>query len=29
METQPRLRKKYYEEIVPALVKELDYKTVM
>jgi len=29
MENQPRLRKKYYEEIVPALVKELDYKTVM
>ncbi len=26
---QPRLRKKYYEEIVPALMKELDYKTVM
>jgi large subunit ribosomal protein L5 len=29
MENQPRLRKKYYEEIVPALVKEMDYKTVM
>jgi large subunit ribosomal protein L5 len=29
METQPRLRKKYYEEIVPALVKEMGYKTVM
>jgi len=29
MENQPRLRKKYLEEIVPALVKELDYKTVM
>lgn len=29
MENQPRLRKKYYEEIVPALVKELNYKTVM
>ncbi len=26
---QPRLRKKYYEEIVPALMKEFDYKTVM
>ena len=29
MEKTPRLRKKYLEEIVPALVKELDYKTVM
>jgi len=29
MEKQPRLRKKYYEEIVPALTKELNYKTVM
>lgn len=29
MENQPRLRKKYYEELVPALVKELNYKTVM
>jgi len=26
---QPRLRKKYYEEIVPALMKEFNYKTVM
>ncbi len=29
MENQPRLRKKYYEEIVPALIKEMGYKTVM
>lgn len=29
MEKQPRLRKKYYEEIVPTLTKELNYKTVM
>ena len=29
MEKTPRLRKKYLEEIVPALVKELDYKSVM
>jgi len=26
---QPRLRKKYYEEIVPALTKEFGYKSVM
>ena len=29
MEKQPRLRKKYYEEIIPALTKEFDYKSVM
>jgi len=29
MEKQPRLRKKYYEEIVPSLTKEFSYKTVM
>lgn len=29
MENQPRLRKKYYEELIPALVKEMNYKTVM
>ena len=29
MEKQPRLRKKYYEEIVPELTKELNYKSVM
>jgi large subunit ribosomal protein L5 len=29
MKHQPRLRKKYQEEIVPALTKQFDYKTVM
>ncbi|MEE4260612.1 MAG: 50S ribosomal protein L5 [Bacteroidales bacterium] len=29
MEKQPRLRKKYYEEIIPALTKEFNYKSVM
>jgi large subunit ribosomal protein L5 len=29
MEYQPRLRKKYYEEIIPALTKKFGYKTVM
>ena len=29
MEYQPRLRTKYYEEIIPALTKQFDYKTVM
>lgn len=29
MEKQPRLRKKYYEEIIPELTKELNYKSVM
>ena len=29
MEYQPRLRKKYYEEIIPALTKEFNYKSVM
>lgn len=29
MEKQPRLRKKYYEEIIPELTKEFNYKSVM
>lgn len=29
MEYQPRLRKKYYEEIIPSLTKQFGYKTVM
>jgi large subunit ribosomal protein L5 len=29
MEYQPRLRKKYYEEIIPKLTKEFGYKSVM
>ena len=29
MEKQPRLRKKYYEEIVPELTKEFNYNSVM
>ena len=29
MEKQPRLRKKYYEEIVPTLTKEFSFKSVM
>ncbi|MBN2615475.1 MAG: 50S ribosomal protein L5 [Bacteroidales bacterium] len=29
MEYQPRLRKKYYEEIIPALTNQFGYKTVM
>lgn len=29
MEYLPRLRKKYHEEIVPALIKEFGYKTIM
>ncbi len=29
MEYQPRLRKQYYEEIVPALTKQFGYKSVM
>ena len=29
MEYQPRLRKKYYEEIIPSLTKQFGYKSVM
>ena len=29
MEYQPRLQKKYKEEIIPSLTKEFGYKTVM
>ena len=29
MEATPRLRKKYSEEIVPALMKEFNYKSIM
>ena len=29
MKHQPRLQKKYQEEIIPALTKQFDYKTVM
>ncbi len=29
MEYQPRLRKKYYEEVIPSLTKKFGYKTVM